>query len=331
MMFDEAIPTGRKVVRLTACLITSIVKAQRYKADAMKDFVFPFNYLKLETAIKQLNELNPPFEIAKVHLFQWWQEGKIELCFDWKGYWDAQLISVWENSEEYSQLQIEKNELIQNSNNTSGKINLFDGQKLRKLEKIKQSKLNQITQSPDAKRLVVPIYGEINSWWRGDDASPYPSFYVRPYGKNTAFTQRDAPHNCEDCDQSQHHWELLHETLGDYNLVLPEKEAKKIYDLLNPPTSQEETLLPIQEKESSKTVNHLANALKSFLYIQYGADVADNIYRELKNPNSQVRQDFSDKCLKHPEGKALEKHLREILITVAPLIEKTDVTRLDNK
>ncbi|WP_339389252.1 hypothetical protein [Xenorhabdus sp. PB61.4] len=55
MLFDGAISTERKAVRLTACLIIPIVKAQRYKADVMSDLNLSLPYYPLDLAAKKIN------------------------------------------------------------------------------------------------------------------------------------------------------------------------------------------------------------------------------------------------------------------------------------
>ncbi|MDE9482999.1 hypothetical protein [Xenorhabdus bovienii] len=112
------------------------------------------------------------------------------------------------------------------------------------------------------------------------------------------------------------------------DLVLPRGELIKANNILNNFTTASEKT--VNGNTHIKTINHLATALKSFIHIRYGASVADNIYKELRNKNSEVCQDFRDMSLKHPEGKALAKHLRNHFIAVAPIVERAEVTTLDN-
>ncbi|QBY47003.1 hypothetical protein [Arsenophonus nasoniae] len=86
---------------------------------------------------------------------------------------------------------------------------------------------------------------------------------------------------------------------------------------------------PSTTSSSPKTVNYLASALKAFIQIQYGAEVAENIRKYLEDPNSEVSQDFSGIGLKAPNGKALQKHMRDVVIEIIPEIEKSEVNTLE--
>ncbi len=107
-------------------------------------------------------------------------------------------------------------------------------------------------------------------------------------------------------------------------MVLPRAEAEKIYYLCNPtaiPGMDEKTASAV----SAKTVNYLATALKAFIHIHYGADVADNLRKHLEDPTSDIRKDFANKGIKAPGGKALASHLKNILIEVLPALDNVDV------
>lgn len=76
---------------------------------------------------------------------------------------------------------------------------------------------------------------------------------------------------------------------------------------------------------SIKTINYLAVALKSLIHIEYGADVAENIRKNLEDPYSEISQDFIKHGIKAPGGKALQNHLRDIVIEILPELEKVEV------
>lgn len=116
---------------------------------------------------------------------------------------------------------------------------------------------------------------------------------------------------------------VLTHTYGPNSLCIPGKELKKAFRFLTQPDGGD---LSIEDKPvSAKTLNYLATALKAFIYIHYGADVADNLRKNLEDPTSLIRTDFADKEIKAPGGKALAGHLKDILIEVLPEIENVDV------
>lgn len=113
------------------------------------------------------------------------------------------------------------------------------------------------------------------------------------------------------------------------DLVLTKAEMERAHRLLNPSLYTDRLATATDEKtvsaESTKTVNYLATALKAFIHIHYGADVADNLRKHLEDPSSPIRTDFANKEIKAPGGKALARHLKTILIEVIPAIENVDV------
>lgn len=265
----------------------------------MSDFVFPFEFQPVPEALAILNDMDiAPFEITEKHMESWWAEGKIQLCFNWGGFWKAGLADELAKTEGYADL----------------------GAK----EKI--TALNAVSGSHEANiSLAVPSYSDLSFIWRGHSDDPLPSIEAKPYGLDQPFAVKRVPHPCEDyCDYGTQHWEKLYHSLHISSMVLPRAEAEKIYFLCNP------TAIPgVDEKtasaESAKTVNYLATALKAFIHIHYGADVADNLRKHLEDPTSDIRKDFANKGIKAPGGKALARHLKNILIEVLPALENVDV------
>ena len=175
--------------------------------------------------------------------------------------------------------------------------------------------------------LIVPSWEDMNIIW--NDPATHPTYVsqidAKPYGENVAFSPLKIPHFCEYCNSDTDHQELLFLSLHISSMVLPRAEVEKIYQMvtgLDTPLPDNRKELPV---ESTKTVNYLATALKAFIHIHYGADVADNLRKNLEDPNSQIRKDFADKELKAPGGKALAGHLKDILIEISPALEKVDV------
>lgn len=175
--------------------------------------------------------------------------------------------------------------------------------------------------------LIVPSWEDMNVIW--NDPATHPTYVsqidAKPYGENVAFSPLKIPHFCEYCDSDTAHQELLFLSLHISSMVLPRAEVEKIYQMvtgLNTSRSDDRKEMPV---ESTKTVNYLATALKAFIHIHYGADVADNLRKNLEDPTSQIRKDFADKELKAPGGKALAGHLKDILIEISPALERVDV------
>lgn len=265
----------------------------------MNDFVFPFEFQPVPEALAILNDMDiAPFEITEKHLESWWSEGRIQLCFNWCGFWKACLGDELAKTEGYAEL----------------------GAK----EKI--TALNAVSGSPEANiNLVVPSYSDLSFIWRGHSDDPLPSIEAKPYGIDKPFAVKRVPHPCEDyCDYGTQHWEKLYHSLHISSMVLPRAEAEKIYYLCNPTTATS-TDEKAASAESAKTVNYLATALKAFIHIHYGADVADNLRKHLEDPTSDIRKDFANKGIKAPGGKALARHLKIILIEVLPALENVDV------
>ncbi|ENW0008335.1 TPA: hypothetical protein ACUNL9_002277 [Salmonella enterica] len=175
----------------------------------MNDFVFPFEFQPVPEALAILNDMDiAPFEITEKHLESWWAEGKIQLCFNWHGFWKAGLADELAKTEGYAEL----------------------GAK----EKI--TALNALSGSPEANiSLVVPSYSDLSFIWRGHSDDPLPSIEAKLYGLDKPFAVKRVPHPCEDyCDYGTQHWEKLYHSLHISSMVLPRAEAEKIYYLCNP-------------------------------------------------------------------------------------------------
>lgn len=175
----------------------------------MNDFVFPFEFQPVPEALAILNDMDiAPFEITEKHLESWWAEGKIQLCFNWHGFWKAGLGDELAKTEGYAEL----------------------GAK----EKI--AALNALSSSPEANiSLVVPSYCDLSFIWRGHSDDPLPSIEAKPYGLDKPFAVKRVPHPCEDyCDYGTQHWEKLYHSLHISSMVLPRAETEKIYSLCNP-------------------------------------------------------------------------------------------------
>ncbi|CDH20323.1 Xylanase-like protein (modular protein) [Xenorhabdus bovienii str. kraussei Quebec] len=87
-------------MRLTACLITPIVKAQRYKADVMKDpkpLKYPFENPSITVGLAAINATEPPFKVEPKHLTAWFKEGVIArymLLDDIREMWGKEALSA---------------------------------------------------------------------------------------------------------------------------------------------------------------------------------------------------------------------------------------------
>ncbi|KAB8310549.1 hypothetical protein EH228_10575 [Erwinia endophytica] len=156
----------------------------------------------------------------------------------------------------------------------------------------------------------------------------YAMLYVKEYGSTDSYTERKlyvsiSPDYSVYDDHGQRLSAVLSLTYGLDGLSIPGKELEKVFRFLTQPNSGD----PSAEYKpvSAKTINYLATALKAFIHIHYGADVAENLRKYLEDPTSEIRKDFADKEIKAPGGKALAGHLKDILIEVLPSIEKTDV------
>ncbi len=88
---------------------------------------------------------------------------------------------------------------------------------------------------------------------------------------------------------------------GHDGLYIPGKELRKVFRFLTQPDGGD---LSAEDKPvSAKTINYLAVALKSFIHIHYGADVAENLRKHLDGPTSEIHRDFADnKEVKAPGG-----------------------------
>lgn len=169
-------------------------------------------------------------------------------------------------------------------------------------------------------------------YWESVDYCPPPDDYailcVKDYGSTDSYTERklyvymDHEYSVHD-DNGQRLYAVLSLMYGHDGLFIPGKELRKVFRFLTQPDDSD---LSAEDKPvSAKTINYLAVALKSFIHIHYGADVAENLRKHLDDPTSEIRRDFADKEIKAPGGKALAGHLKDILIEVLPAIERTDV------
>ncbi|SFN67214.1 hypothetical protein [Xenorhabdus japonica] len=141
--------------------------------------------------------------------------------------------------------------------------------------------------------------------------------------------QNSTPNNNHDREYS------TVEALPSPEPVIPHFELEKIYSLIhNIPLLENYTEIKTKEKEingNPRSLNFMARLVKALLHIQYSADEAENIRRELDDPHSRISTDFSDKGIKAPSGKALHGKLRDMLIEIVPLIENVDIEKLDIK
>lgn len=208
----------------------------------MNDFVFPFEFQPVPEALAILNDMDiAPFEITEKHLESWWAEGKIQLCFNWGGFWKAGLADELAKTEDYAEL----------------------GAK----EKI--TALNAVSGSPEANiSLVVPSYSDLSFIWRGHSDDPLPSIEAKPYGLDQPFAVKRVPHPCEDyCDYGTQHWEKLYHSLHISSMVLPRAEAEKIYSLCNPTAGADGKQLsakPTRINTTAKQCRFIVALLRSY-------------------------------------------------------------------
>lgn len=208
----------------------------------MSDFIFPFEYQPVPEALAILNDMDiAPFEITEKHLESWWAEGKIELCFNWNGFWKADLADELAKTENFAAL--------------NGK------------EKI--TALNVISGSPEANiSLVVPSYSDLSFIWRGHSDDPLPSIEAKPYGLDKPFAVKRVPHPCENyCDYGTQHWEKLYHSLHISSMVLPRAEAEKIYYLCSPTAGadgKQSSAKPAKIHTTAKQCRFIVALLRSY-------------------------------------------------------------------
>lgn len=77
-----------------------------------------------------------------------------------------------------------------------------------------------------------------------------------------------------------------------------------------------ETAKEIESKQektpTTKTLNSQAECIRNLIIAHYGEEVANNIRKELENPNSEISKDFDKKGLKAPSGKAVDRWINQI-------------------
>lgn len=208
----------------------------------MNDFVFPFEFQPVPEALAILNDMDiAPFEITEKHLESWWAEGKIQLCFNWVGFWKAGLADELAKTEGYAEL----------------------GAK----EKI--TALNAVSGSHEANiSLVVPSYSDLSFIWRGHSDDPLPSIEAKPYGLDQPFAVKRVPHPCEDyCDYGTQHWEKLYHSLHISSMVLPRAEVEKIYSLFNPTAGadgKQSSAKPTRINTTAKQCRFIVALLRSY-------------------------------------------------------------------
>ncbi|SFN58709.1 hypothetical protein SAMN05216516_11136 [Izhakiella capsodis] len=177
---------------------------------------------------------------------------------------------------------------------------------------------------------VSPV--SFHVFWESVDyglpSDDYAILSVKRYGSKDNYTERKLhvsmkPEYSVCDDNGQWLCAILSLTYGLDGLCIPGKELEKLFHFLTDPEGDE--VLAEGKPVSAKTINYLAVTLKSFIYIHYGADVAENLRKHLEDPTSLIRTDFANKEIKAPGGKALAGHLKDILIEILPAIERTDV------
>lgn len=180
------------------------------------------------------------------------------------------------------------------------------------------------------KEILLSVTPEsLHVFWESVDYPPdsYAQLCVKTYGAQEEFRERKlfvpvasdySPHD----DNGQRLSTALSLTYGEDALHIPGKELVKVWCFLTQPSGT----TPSDDKPiSSKTVNNLAVALKAFIQVHYGADVVENLRKNLDDPTSEISQDFIKAGIKAPGGRALQSHLKGIVIEVLPALEKVEV------
>ncbi|WP_373778171.1 hypothetical protein [Glaesserella sp.] len=67
----------------------------------------------------------------------------------------------------------------------------------------------------------------------------------------------------------------------------------------------------IENKPHPKTLNAQAEFIRNLLIMFYDETTANNIRKELDNPNSEIRQDFERKGLQTPSGKTVDRWINQ--------------------
>ncbi|MDE9569605.1 hypothetical protein KKJ16_11300 [Xenorhabdus bovienii] len=306
-------------MRLTACLITPIVKAQRYKAGVMKPLICAFENPPISVAVDLLNATEPNFHVTEKHVDLWFKEGVIGrylLLDDMREIWFKKgLESVFDllfsEVKSYKYLAICVNDADWATIVQSG-IDLKTGE------------VNGKKRGKKSKNRVYITYAINNA---ADLYTDSEQDSTKKKLNSTSYKNKDKTYSTvQDKEYS------TVEALPSPEPVIPRFELEKIYALIHgTPLPKNNTESKAEgRKESPKTINHLARIIKALVHTQYGADTAENIRRELNDPYSEISTDFSTKGIIPPNGKSLQKLLRETLIEVVPLIENVDVGKVDD-
>nr|WP_142008521.1 hypothetical protein [Serratia fonticola] len=180
------------------------------------------------------------------------------------------------------------------------------------------------------KEVLLSVTPEsLHVFWESVDYPPdsYAQLCVKTYGSQEEFRERKlfvpvAPDYSAHDDNGQRLSAVLSLTYGEDALRIPGNELVKVWRFLTQPSG---TTAGDDKPLSSKTVNNLAIALKAFIQVHYGADVVENLRKNLEDPTSEISQDFIKAGIKVPGGRALQNHLKGIVIEVLPSLEKVDV------
>ncbi|WP_139837508.1 hypothetical protein [Xenorhabdus beddingii] len=305
--------TERKAVRLTACLITSIVKAQRYKADVMKEpkpLACVFENPPMSVALDILNATDPPFKIEPRHITGWFKEGRIgmyhliddirELWFKEKlGYLFGVLLGEAENYK-YLATRFCHSDWV--TTIQSG-INLTTGE-------INEQKIGEESKCRSYEQYAINNAEEL---------------YTDDKQKNTNKKTGTASHKTPAEEYT------AYEDFPMPEPVIPRFELEKIYSLIhNTPISKNSTK-PTGETVSIKTFNTLARFTKAVLHASYDSDTAEYPRRAMDNPNSAICQAFKNAGVAHLDGRKIQDYFNEVACEITPHLENVDIKMVRNK